>query len=98
MKQTLDNTSEPRTSLAVAQGWTAPTAIPCDVAKKIIAARDALIAGNTDEAYHQLYSIADPAFESFTPWATLEAQSNAADDLRPHLPDDQITKTAKGGR
>lgn len=27
-----------------------------------------------------------------------QPEENTADDLRPHLPDDQITKTAKGGR
>lgn len=62
--------------LAAAPGWTAPSAIPPDIAKKILAARDAIIRGETDEAYHQLYSIADPAFENFEPWELLEKQSN----------------------
>lgn len=64
-------------ALALATCWTAPSAIPSDVARKIIAARDALAKGDTNEAWHQLYSIADPRFESVTPWANLEAQSNS---------------------
>lgn len=59
-----------------ATGWTAPSTIPADVARKIIAARDALTNNDIDEAWHQLYSIADPRFESYIPWAVLEAQSN----------------------
>jgi hypothetical protein len=61
-------------------GWTAPYDIPADVAKKIIAAKDALTnMTGTDaiqEAYHQLYAIADPEFKSINPWSILEAQSN----------------------
>lgn len=69
-------------ALGVGTGWTAPSAIPSDVARKIIAARDALLREDTSEAWHQLYSIADPRFESVTPWAILEAQSNIEDDRR----------------
>lgn len=36
-------------------------------------------------------------FKQLLEWYQTE-QPNTADDLRPHLPDDQITKTAKGGR
>ena len=34
--------------------------------------RDALVKNDPNEAYHQLYSIADPEFTSFTPWDELE--------------------------
>ena len=34
--------------------------------------RDALVEEDYNEAYHQLYSIADPEFTSFTPWDELE--------------------------
>ena len=66
--------------LGPANCWTAPYDIPTDVSKKIIAARDALThMSGTDaiqEAYHQLYAIADPEFKSINPWSILEAQSN----------------------
>ena len=51
---------------------TNPATLPEDVRLKILKARDALVAGDTDEAYHQLYSIADPEFLSRDPWAKLE--------------------------
>jgi len=70
-------------ALALGTGWTAPSAIPPDVARKIIAARDAIANEDTSEAWHQLYSIADPSFESVTPWAILEAKSNVKDEPRP---------------
>ena len=69
--------------LGAATGCTAPSAIPSDVARKIIAARDALIRKDIDEAWHQLYSIADPRFESYTPWARIEAQRNDKAQPRP---------------
>lgn len=53
------------------------------MARKIIAARDAIANEDTSEAWHQLYSIADPSFESVTPWAILEAKSNVKDEPRP---------------
>lgn len=40
--------------------------------KKILAARDAHIAGNLDEVYHQLYSIASPNFDKTEPWQDME--------------------------
>jgi 8-oxo-dGTP diphosphatase len=46
--------------------------ISMNVAKKILAARDALIHGNLDEAYHQLYAIASPHFDKREPWKKLE--------------------------
>lgn len=42
-------------------------------AETAIAIRDALIANNASEAYHQLYQAVDPAFSRFEPWATSEA-------------------------
>jgi hypothetical protein len=51
---------------------TSPSNIPIDIAKKLIVIRDALVQENIAEAWHHLYSIADPEFESYTPWATLE--------------------------
>jgi len=38
----------------------------------LLAVRDALIASDIEEAYHQLYAIADPAFREFEPWQKLE--------------------------
>lgn len=70
---------ERQSSFAAPPCWTAPSDIPPDVAKKILAARDALIVNNTEEAFHQLYSIADPTFTDNHPWRVLEKQSN---DLR----------------
>lgn len=40
---------------------------------KIIEARDCLIKKDIDAAYHALYEAANPKFDSFTPWAELEA-------------------------
>lgn len=34
----------------------------------LIALRDALVERDLNEAYHQLYTLADPSFTSFTPW------------------------------
>jgi hypothetical protein len=42
------------------------------IALKILAARDALLADDKEEAYHQLYAIADESFTSPTPWWDLE--------------------------
>lgn len=41
--------------------------------EEAIAIRDALIANNVSEAYHQLYQAVDPAFARFEPWAAVEA-------------------------
>ena len=57
---------------APAGGWTAPRDIPKDVAAKLVACRDALLQGDTDEAWHQLYAIADPTFSSLDPWLEVE--------------------------
>jgi hypothetical protein len=41
-------------------------------APKLLAIRDALVKGDVEEAYHQLYSLADPEFCNLQPWAELE--------------------------
>lgn len=69
-------------ALSPAQCWTAPASIPRDVAKKILAARDAILSGNNYEVYHQIYSIADPTFLNNEPWKILE-QSNDQAHARP---------------
>jgi len=46
-----------------------------DVAEKILRARDSLVAGDSDEAYHWLYQIADPKVNKVgleTVWKDLE--------------------------
>ena len=40
---------------------------------ELLAIRDNLIKGDVDEAYHILYSVADPKFEKHNPWAEWEA-------------------------
>lgn len=81
---------EAGSSFAAPPCWTAPSDIPPDVAKKILAARDALIVNHTDEAFHQLYSIADPKFESYEPWEILEKQSNDQAQGRPEQKGKQL--------
>ena len=43
-----------------------------DVAEKILRARDAIVEGDYEEAYHCLYSIANLEFDSIDPWGELE--------------------------
>ena len=43
-----------------------------EIAKKIIATRDAIAHEDYDEAWHQLYSIASPEFDKTEPWKELE--------------------------
>lgn len=50
-------------------------AIDFDMAKKLLGIRDALIAEDYMEAYHQLYSIVCPFFDKFEPWAELEQKA-----------------------
>lgn len=73
------NRKSPRRSVAM----TSPSDIPPDVARKIIAARDALITGTGGmfEAWHQLYMIASPE-PNIDPWRALEKQAakEAVDD------------------
>lgn len=59
--------------------------MPHDVAVKILRVRDLLVEKDYDEAYHVLYSIADPAYTSFTPWADLERASQPPSALRDAL-------------
>jgi len=51
---------------------TEPRKIPKDVAEKILKSRDALLKEDYEEAYHVLYSIANPDFDSIEPWVELE--------------------------
>ena len=48
--------------------------IPVEVMKKILLCRDAIIAGDVNEAYHQLYSIASPNFDEYEPWDKFQKQ------------------------
>jgi|SRR6478609_1592747 len=52
------------------------TQLPAEVVEKILRARDALVAGDADEAYHQLYGIAHPKYDTYYPWQDLERQIN----------------------
>jgi len=47
---------------------TKPDEIPLDVRKKLMAIREALLDNDMNDAWHHLYSIADPDFSSLTPW------------------------------
>lgn len=53
---------------------------PNVLAEKLLAMRNALIRGDLNEAYHQLYTIADPEFESLTPWKNLEEARAAVEE------------------
>jgi len=57
---------------------TNPETLPDDVKRKLLAIRDALAAEDYEEAYHQLYWIADPMCESTEPWAALEGASQTS--------------------
>lgn len=48
--------------------------LPNEVVEKILRVRDALVIGNNEEAYHQLYSIAAPLFDKYFPWEEMEKQ------------------------
>lgn len=54
------------------ENLTDPSTLPVDIRRKLLAIRDAITQGDCDEAYHQLYGIADPEFSSLTPWNKLE--------------------------
>lgn len=60
---------------------TSPSDIPPDVARKIIAARDAIVLSDYYDAWHQLYMIASPE-PNIDPWRALEKQAakEAVDD------------------
>lgn len=53
---------------------TSPSDIPPDVARKIIAARDAIVKGDTFGVWTQLRSISSPE-PNIEPWAALEKQA-----------------------
>jgi hypothetical protein len=53
---------------------------------KLLYIRDCLIKGDTDEAYHMLYSMADPKFEKTAPWQEWEALQPPA----PAGPEDSV--------
>jgi len=50
------------------------TQLPAEVVHRILKCRDALVMGDRDEAYHQLYAIASPAFDKYFPWDEMEKQ------------------------
>ena len=56
--------------------------IPLDVVRKLFLARDALVADDLAEAYHQLYLIADPTLSSYYPWRALERQASEVHDTQ----------------
>jgi len=80
--------AEPKVDSQLA-GWTSPSDIPQDVAKKILKARQALLESNIDEAYNALYSIADPEFSDPFPWRILEKKSNR--ELYGNVPPNTVT-------
>jgi hypothetical protein len=47
-------------------------AVSSVVAGQLLAMREVLATGDTDEAYHMLYGIADPNYTSLEPWKRLE--------------------------
>jgi hypothetical protein len=62
----------PPAQQAVPEGWTASEA------RKLVAARTALLEGDKDEAWHQLYWIvSDRAADPYNPWAEVEALAAA---------------------
>jgi len=46
--------------------------IPKEIIKELLLIRNALIEKDIDEAYYILYKLADPKFESLTPWKEWE--------------------------
>lgn len=68
---------------AASEGTKSGGEISPRVARHLLAARDALASQDISEAYHQLYTIADPGGErsyldgSGGPWAKLEAVANS---------------------
>lgn len=61
------------------------TQLPAEVVDKLLRARDALVYGDLDEAYHQLYAIANPKFDSFLPWKEMEEQINYPNTFKPDI-------------
>lgn len=59
--------------------------LPDEVVEKILRSRDALVYDDRDEAYHQLYAIACPNFDSFFPWKQMEEQINYPNTFKPDI-------------
>lgn len=80
MNNTTDNSKNKleikivETYTPILQCHTDPASLPKDIRLKLLKARDALVVGDIDEAYHQLYSIASPEFSSLDPWVKLEGR------------------------
>jgi len=46
--------------------------LPNDIKKKLLEIEEALVREDINEAYHILYSIADPTFTKHNPWECLQ--------------------------
>jgi len=67
-------------------------------AEQVIAIRDALIADDVVEAYHQLYQAVDPQFCRYEPWADTEAQLRRSPPETPTPPGNQIRTAECDGK
>lgn len=67
-------------------------------AEQVIAIRDALIADDVMEAYHQLYQAVDPQFCRYEPWADTEAQLRRSPAETPTPPGNQIRTAECDGK
>lgn len=67
-------------------------------AETVIAIRDALIADDVMEAYHQLYQAVDPQFCRYEPWADTEAQLRRSPSETPTPPGNQIRTAECDGK
>ena len=47
------------------------------IAKQALLIQDALVKGDSDLAYHELYKMACPDMQSLTPWAEFEKLANS---------------------
>lgn len=84
--------SVPDRCYVITDGIDGLMAVSQAVAGQLICIRDLLVTKDYEEAYHALYSLADPDFTSLTPWQKLEdiakgigclqASDEAADELR----------------
>lgn len=73
--------------------YTDPKTLPADVRHKLLLARTAFAAGDTQEAHHWLYAIACPGFCCLDPWAALEGR---VCECGPHSTDGEPTPTVEG--
>lgn len=62
------------------------------ISEKLIAVRDALVVKDIEEAYHQLYQIADPEFVSYTPWAEIVKAAQSPSEDREAVEEDYWKK------